>query len=180
MAYRRQTLAQLTLQVLEANVAERREAFVVAKASGAGEQEAKAALREAEERMSDPEVQLEPEVRAAEYELQRKAWAEHLARYRATMVEEHAAHGEQILAVVRDCRARLADAQARWKSLDTALFFAVRTEYRTGSGGSGDIGAFPGLEGPLRPALPRDLAPAPTMMATTPGASVGVPVEVVS
>lgn len=168
------------LEALTVAVAERRATVIGAKAAGGdGEREAQA-LEEAERALAERRALLAPEVLSAQHELERRAWSAHIRDHGPAMLEEGRARGDAINAVVRDVRARLVDAEARWKALDQELHWSVRGEYRSGSAGTGGIPPFAGAAGPIQPAIPRALEGAPTVMA--PGGSVrvpGVPVEVI-
>jgi hypothetical protein len=55
----------------------------------------------------------------------------------------------------------MAAAADDWQQLDHDAYALARADYRTGSHGSGDLPAFAGYEGPLRPAVPLELQPLP-------------------
>jgi hypothetical protein len=127
------------------------------------------ALEQAEQRLHDRDAELAPLVHAEQEKRAKAAWREFRDAHRRELLAEIKASGDVVLEEIRRGRELMAQAAAEWQRLDADAYALVRAEYITGSRGSGELPPFPGLDGPLRPALPREFQPAladPTIRST--------------
>jgi hypothetical protein len=161
LAVRRRDRATHRLEELRAQVEEAKRELVDARATGQGERRALSVLERAEQTLHDRDLELAPLVYAEQLKRATAAWVEFRDVQRKRLAAEIEARGEAVLKRVVEARALMAAAAHDWQQLDHDGYALVRADYRTGSHGSGDLPPFPGLEGPLRPAVPLELQPLP-------------------
>jgi hypothetical protein len=161
LAVRRRDRATQYLDELRAQVEQAKLKLVDARATGKGERQALSALERAERALHDRDAELAPLVFGEQLKRATAAWQQFRDAHRKRLAAEIEARGDAILKRVVEARGLMAAAADEWQQLDHDGYAVVRADYRTGSHGSGDLPPFPGLEGPLRPALPLELQPLP-------------------
>jgi hypothetical protein len=169
LASRRRERASQHLGQLRTEVEQAKRRLVDARASGQGERQALRDLEEAERRHQDRDTRLAPAVFEEQERRAKAAWRELRDGHRRELLAEIRAAGEVVIEEVRRRRELMAQAAAEWQRLDADAYALIRAEYITGSHGSGELPPFPGLDGPLRPAVPREFQPAladPTIRST--------------
>jgi hypothetical protein len=157
LAHRRRDRAQLRLEQLGAEVEEAKRQLVDARATGKGERQALQALERAEQDLHDRDSELAPLVHVEQLKRATAAWQEFRDSHRKELVAELEARGDTVLKQVVEARSLMAAAAEGWQQLDRDAYDVIRQGYVVGSRGSGDLPPFPGFDGQLLPAIPREL-----------------------